>query len=125
MLQFQRSLLKGFDSRLPSKVISMVKGKRTKKKVKTVKMYNIELIFSRVMYLLSANQIDSEDAFNYEFSLFPASIFEDIVEPRFTISKSVSKNKLKVEVSSLNVKPDTVVIDDGRMLYSAVHCPKE
>ena len=48
----------------------MVKGKRTKKKVKTVEMYNIELIFSRVMYLLSANQIDLEDAFNYEFSLF-------------------------------------------------------
>ena len=94
MLQFRRSLPKGFDSRLPSKVISMVKGKRTKKKVKTVEMYNIELIFSRVMYLLlSANQIDLEDAFNYEFSLFPASIFEDIGEPRFTKSKPVSKNQ--------------------------------
>ena len=71
----------------------MVKGKETKKKDEIVEMYNTELIFSRVMYLLSANQIDLEDAFNYEFSLFPASIFEDIGEPRFTKSKPVSKNQ--------------------------------
>ena len=36
------------------------------------------------MYLLSANQIDLEDAFNYELAPFPTSIFEDSGEPRFT-----------------------------------------
>ena len=84
MLEFQRSLPKGFHSRLSSGVIAMVKGKRTKKKDEIVEMYNTELLFSHVIYLLSANQIDLEDAFNYELALFPTSVFEDSGEPRST-----------------------------------------
>ena len=45
MLEFQRSLPKGFDYRLFSRVIAIVKGKRTKKKDEIVKMYNIKNIF--------------------------------------------------------------------------------
>ena len=40
-------------------------------------MYNTEFIFSRVMYLLSASQIDLEDAFCYKLAAFTISIFED------------------------------------------------
>ena len=123
MLEFQRSLPEGFHSRLSSIVISMVKGNRTKKKDEIVEMYNTELIFSWVIYLLSANQIDL-DVFNYELAPFPTSIFEDSGEPRFTKSKSVLKNKLKVQVSSRNIKPDPVVTYGGGMLYYAVHWPK-
>ena len=123
MLEFQRSLPEGFHSRLSSIVISMVKGNRTKKKDEIVEMYNTELIFSWVIYLLSANQIDL-DVFNYELAPFPTSIFEDSGEPRFTKSKSVLKNKLKVQVSSQNIKPDPVVTYGGGMLYYAVHWPK-
>ena len=45
MLEFQRGLPEGFYSRLSSRVISMVKGKGTKKKDEIVEMYNTELIF--------------------------------------------------------------------------------
>ena len=77
------------------------------------------------MYLLSNNQVDLENVFGYELAPFPTSIFEESGYLRFTKSKSVLKNKLKVEVSSRNIKPDAVVIDGGGMLYSAVHWPKE
>ena len=82
----------------------MVKGKGAKKKDETVKMYNTESMFSRVMCLLSADQIDLEDVFNYELAPFLTSIFENSGHPRFTKSKSVLKYKLKVEVSSQNIK---------------------
>ena len=39
--------------------------------------------------------------------------------------RSILKNKLKVRVSSRNIKLDAAVIDSGRMLDSAVHWPKE
>ena len=45
MLEFHRSLPKGFDYRLFSRVIAIVKGKRAKKKDEIVKMYNIKNIF--------------------------------------------------------------------------------
>ena len=59
-------------------------------------MYNTKFIFSRVMYLLSASQIDLEDAFCYKLAAFTISIFEDSGEHQFTKSKSLLKNKLKV-----------------------------
>ena len=80
MLEFQRGLPEGFHSRLPTRVISMVKGKRAKKKDEIVEMYKNESIFSRVLYLLSANQIDL-GVFNYKVAPFPTSIFEDSGSP--------------------------------------------
>ena len=41
MLKFQRSSTKGFRSRLSSRVIAIVKGKRTKKKDEKVEMYTL------------------------------------------------------------------------------------
>ena len=82
-------------------------------------------ILTRILYLLSANQFDLEDVCNYELAPFPTSIFGDSGEPRFAKSKSLLKNKLKVQVSSRNIKPDAVVIDGGGMLSTAVHWPKE
>ena len=47
------------------------------KKDEIVEMYNTEFIFSRVMYLLSASEIDLEDAFCYKLAPFTISIFEE------------------------------------------------
>lgn len=52
-------------------------------------------------------------------------MFPDNGEPRFIKSKSVLKNKLKIEVSTRNLSPDAVIIDGGGMLHSAVHWPKK
>ena len=125
MLEFNESLPEGFRSRLSNKVITMAKSKKPKKKDETNEVYNTELIFSRVMYLLNARQIELESIFHYKLAPVPTSMFEDNGEPRFIKSKSVLKNKLKVEVSQRNLNPDAVVIDGGGMLHSAVHWPKE
>ena len=115
MLEFQRGLPEGFHSRLPTRVISMVKGKRAKKKDEIVEMYKNESIFSRVLYLLSANQIDL-GVFNYKVAPFPTSIFEDSGSPGSQNRHQFLK-KLNVEVSSRNITPDAVVIEgDGALL---------
>ena len=90
-----------------------------------VELYNTELIFSRVLYLLNVDQIELESIFNYELAPLPTSMFKDTGEPRFTTTKSVLKNKLKVEVSSRNIKSEAVVVDGGGMLHSTVHRPKD
>ena len=125
MLEFNDSLPEGFRSRLSNKVNTMVKSKKAKKTGETNEIYNTELIFSRVMYLLNARQIDLESIFHYELAPVPTSMFQDNGEPRFIKAKSVLKNKLKVEISPRNLKPDVVIIDGGGMLHAAVHWQKE
>ena len=53
-----------------------------------------EIIFSRVMYLLSADQIQIKDLFTYELSPVSTALFKDI-EGRSKASKAVLKNALK------------------------------
>ena len=98
--------------------------RKEKDKKKVVEVYNTEIIFSRVMYLLSAGQIDIGDLFSYELSPVPTSLFHDTGEGRYPTSKSVLKNELKVEESTRNINPDAVVIDGFAMLHAAVHWPK-
>ena len=50
-------------------------------------------------------------------------LFYDSGEARYPKNKSLLMNKLKVEVTSCNVKPDAVAIDGGGMLHSSVHWP--
>ena len=59
----------------------MVKGKETKKKDEIVEMYNTELIFSRVMYLLSANQIDLEDVLIMSLHPFQLPFLKKVGSP--------------------------------------------
>lgn len=67
-MSFEKSYLKDFD--LFSPVESYPRLKVKGKKDEIVKMYNIELIFSRFMSLLAANLIDLEDVFSYKLSNF-------------------------------------------------------
>ena len=125
MIEFQRSLPEAFRERLSMKVVTMAERNKVKNKSDIVEFYNTEFIFSRVMYLLGVDQIKLESVFNYELAPVPTSMFKDTGDPRFTTTKSVLKNKLKVEVSSPNINPDTVVIDGGGLLPSDVDWPKD
>ena len=93
-------------------------------KNKTVEMYNTEIIFPRVMHLLSAGHIQMEDLFKYKFAPVPTAIFKATGEGRYPTSKAVSKNALKVEVSTRTTVPDAIIIDGCAMLHSAIHWPK-
>ena len=126
MITFQESLPEGFRATLSTKVVNMTAGKKTSKnKENTVKQYNTDLIMSRVLYLLGNNQLDLEDVFKYELAPVPMSMFENTGEARYAPSKSDLMNKLKIEVSTRGIKPETVVIDGGGMLHSAIYWPKD
>ena len=104
-LSFEKSYLKDFD--LFSPVESYPRLKVKEKKDEIVKMYNIELIFSRFMSLLAANLIDLEDVFSYKLSNF--YFWRQWGAQVHKIDISV-KIKLKIEISLGNIKPDVAVV---------------
>ena len=121
---FRKSLPEGFRSTIKKAVVLI--GSKTKASGKGTpeEYYNTELLFARVIFLLSLGQIEFEDLFEFELSPLPTSLCCETEEPRYTKAKSVMKNKLKVEISSRLVKVNVVVIDGCGMLHAAVHWPK-
>ena len=101
MKSYEQNLPEGFRKPLSSSVIPMTNNKK-----EIVEMYNTELIFARVSYLLSIGRIETKDFFDYELSPIPESLFEQNGDPRYPTNKSDLKNALKVEVSCRNVIPD-------------------
>ena len=125
MNKFQESLPEGFRETLSSKVVTMAAGKRSKKKTNDVKPYNTDLIMSRVLYLVSCNQLDFATLFYYELAPVVTSLFKNSSEARYPTAKSVLKNKLKVKVSSRGIEPDAVAVHGGGMFHSAIYWPKD
>lgn len=124
MKEYQKNLPEGFRETLSMKVNTM-KKKEQKDSKKGQMIFNTEVIFSRVLYLLGVNRLDFSTLFNFELAPVPTSLFKDTGEGRYSQTKSVLKNKLKVEVSARNVNPDTIVIDGGGMLHSQIYWPKD
>ena len=108
MKEFQEILPDGFYATLPKKVITM---ENKKKKAQVVQVYNSDLIYSRVMCLLSLDQISLEDLFNYELAPVPSSLITDTSEARYPKGKSILKKKPKVEVSTRTHDADVVILD--------------
>ena len=127
MNEFQEKLPEGFREKMSTRVVTMAEGKKKKEANATiqVKDYNTELIMSRVLYLLGNNQLDFSTLFNYELAPVPTSLFKDSGDARYPKTKSVLKNKLKVEVSLRGIAPDVVIVDGGGMLHSSIHWPKD
>ena len=88
--EFQQSRPGGFRSTLKKSVITMKESKKNRKK-KVTEVYNTEIIFSRVIYLLSAGQIEIKDLFSYELSPVPTALFKDTGEGRYPTSKATLK----------------------------------
>ena len=114
MKEFQESLPVGFDATLPKKVKTM-ENKKTKAQV--VEVYNNESIYSRVMCLLSVDQISLDDLFNYKLAPVPTSLFTDTGEERYPKSKSTLKKKLKVEESTRTHDAYVIILDGCAVLY--------
>ena len=122
MLQFQNNLPEGFRDTISTSVVPM-NVKKSKSKT-NIQEYNTELLFSRVMYLMSIGEIELCDIFNYELSPIPTSLFRDTGEGRYPKQKAELKKKLKVTVSSRNVHSDAILIDGCAMLHAAIYWPK-
>ena len=97
-----------------------------KKKVKTgdVVVYNTEVIYSPVMCLLNAKQIDLKYLIKNELPPVPLSLFDKNVDSRLAKQKADLKNTLKQEVSSRTSLSENIVVLDGCTLPWSVHCLK-
>jgi len=77
-----------------------------------------DLIYSRVMGLMSSRDIDLKELFFHELASVPTSIFEGNGDMRITKSEAKPKQKLQVEQSSrTRPSPETTVIDGGALLW--------
>ena len=99
MKQFDTGWPATFYEPLSNKVVTM---SVTKKRVKlgSADCFDTNLIYSRVMGLMSSRDIDLKDVFSHKLAPVPASMFEYSGDMRITKSKSTLKRKLQVEQSS-------------------------
>ena len=81
-----------------SKSKTMAESKRCTQ-IGSTATFDTELIFSRVMSLITSRDIDVEDIFCYELTPIPTSLFTDTGDMRINITKSVLKRNLQVEQS--------------------------
>jgi len=119
---FEKSLPSGFYGPISKQVVTMNAAKRSVK-VGGKDVYDVNLIYSRVLGLQQSRDIDLADILRHELSPLPTSLFKETGELRIATGKSSLKQKLKVTVSGRHVhKPDTVVVDGCAILW-CVHWP--
>ena len=93
----------------------------TKKRIKlgSADCFDTNLIYSRVMGLMSSCDVDLKDVFSHEVAPVPTSMFEDSGDMRITTSKSTLKRKLQVEQSSRPMPThETIVVDGCAILWT-------
>ena len=65
---------------------------KAKRLTENMKIYNAELIYPWVMYLLSIDQISIENLFFYELSPVPVLLFSDSEEGYYQKNKSILRS---------------------------------
>ena len=124
MQHFEAGWPDSFYEPLSSKVVTMSISKK-QIKLGSQDCYDTDLIYSRVMGLMSSREIDLKELFSHELAPVPTSMFEDNGDMRITKSKSALKQKLQVEQSSHTLSsPDTIIIDGGALLW-IIQWPKQ
>ena len=112
MEELERKLPKVFYGTIQIKVETMAVMKKSIK-VGDSKVYNTNLIYSRVIGLqTSSRDVNIEEVMSCELSPVPTALFNDTGERRISKSNTVLKNRTKVKVSSRHVTqvvPCTVI----------------
>ena len=104
---YESSWSEAFNGALSKNVTTMAVSRKSVK-FGTSTVYDTQLIYSRVMGLVSTRPIDLQDLFNYELAPLPTSMFDDNGNMRIS-TKSVLKNKLQVTQSTrASVKPNVI-----------------
>ena len=87
------------------------------------RVYQAELIYSRVIGLQCSRDINMKDILEYELAPIPTSMFSENGQMRISKSKAVLKKKLQVEHSCrTSMKADAVFIDGCAALW-VMHWP--
>ena len=120
---FVNSLPEGFHNKISSKIITMKSAKNSVQSGE-LKIFNTEVIYSRVMCLLSIGRVDLEEVLRFELSPIPLSLFQKNGEMRPPTAKSDLKEALKVTSSQRNQTKPEVIIVDGCAKFWSVEWPK-
>ena len=122
MISFENALPTGFYETISKKVVTM---NSTKKSIRIggKDVYDLNLIYSRVLGLQLSREIDLMDVLKYELAPLPTSMFKESDEMRIATGKSSLKNKLKVTVSSHYAQDSEVTIFDRCAILWCVHWP--
>ena len=119
MVEFVRKLPHGFYDTISMKVETMAATKKSCA-VGDSKVYNTELIYSRVIGLqASTRDVHISEVMSCELSPVPTALFNDSGEMRTSKSKSALKNLTKVEISARYITQDSActVIDGCALLW--------
>ena len=122
MISFENTLPTGFYESISKKVVTMNSIKKSIR-VGGKDVYDLNLIYSRVLGLQLSREIDLTDVLKYELAPLPTSMFKESGEMRIATGKSSLKNKLKVTVSSHHAQDSEVTIFDGCTILWCVHWP--
>lgn len=121
MIEFESGWPTSFNKTLTNKVTLMPSTKKTIK-LNGKPVYDMELIYTRVICLQQHRDIDIKEVLSYELSPVPASLFDESGAMRAQ-SKAVLKKKLQVEQSSRTLGVSDAVIIDGCAMLWTVHWP--
>jgi len=84
-------------------------------------VYNVHLVYSRVLGLQQSRNIDFAEVLKHELAPLPTSVFKDDGEMQIAATKSDLKRQLQVGVSARLVeKVVATVIDGCTLLWSAL-----
>ena len=125
MKPFETGWPKTFYEPLSNKVVTM---SVTKKQIKlgSADCFDNNLIYPRVMELMSSRDVDITDVFSHELAPVSSSMFEDSGDMRIKKYKSTLKQKLQVEQSPRTLPtPETIIIVvDGCAILWTIQWPK-
>ena len=122
MAIYESSWPESFNGTLSSSVVTLSAGKKGVK-CGSGTVYDTQLIYARVMGLVSTRQYDLKDLFRHELAPLPTSLFDDNGNMRPATSKSVMKQKLQVTQSvRASTKPDVIIMDGSAILW-CIHWP--
>ena len=122
MHHYEESWPTGFNATLSNKVVTMAASRKVVRLGNTA-VCDAHLIYSRVIGLQHARNIQLSDILGYELAPFPASMFSENGEMRTPTAKSALKKSLQVEISSrLAPQPDVIIVDGCAILW-VVHWP--
>ncbi|XP_078661436.1 uncharacterized protein LOC144905583 [Branchiostoma floridae x Branchiostoma belcheri] len=124
LVSFEKSWPGGFNASLSKLVVTMA-AKRKSVKVGNSKVYDTNLIYSRVLGLQQSRDIDIKSVLAHELSPVPTSMFDDEGNMRIATTKSTLKKKLQVTVSQRLVEKPEVEILDGCALLWVIHWPNQ
>ena len=124
MNEFEQGWPKSFHEKLSHKVTTQVDSRKYIK-VGDTKVFDTELIFSRVIGLqASSRDVDVKQLLSYELSPVPTSMFTETGDMRVSKSKSTLKKVLQKEVSARCIeKQITTLVIDGCAIFYVLHWP--